>query len=81
MADGSVIQQRALLKPNTFIRKGRTVPGKADPISRSDLVYYGDIKNRGYLALAAGIPIPVPARRIRQVVEQPKVLKMTAEKV
>lgn len=29
------------------------MPGKADPIARKDLVYYGDEKKRGYLAIQA----------------------------
>ncbi|GAA5881931.1 hypothetical protein JCM1840_005418 [Sporobolomyces johnsonii] len=44
---------RALVKPKSFARKGLKLPGKANPISRRDLLYYSDPKNRGYLALEA----------------------------
>ncbi|GAA5926075.1 hypothetical protein JCM1841_003211 [Sporobolomyces salmonicolor] len=44
---------RALVRPESFARKGRPLPGKADPISRRDLLYYSDAKHRGYLALEA----------------------------
>lgn len=38
----------------SFLRKGLPLPGKADPVSRRDLLYYSDVKkNRGYLGLQA----------------------------
>lgn len=46
--------QRALVKPESFWRKGLPLPGKADPVSRRDLLFYSDAKrNRGYLGLEA----------------------------
>ncbi|GAA5858472.1 hypothetical protein JCM8547_007322 [Rhodosporidiobolus lusitaniae] len=44
---------RALVRPESFYLKGRALPGKADPVSRRDLLYYSDMKNRGYLAIEA----------------------------
>lgn len=44
---------RALVNPDSFTARGLKVPGKADPIARKDLVYYGDEKKRGYLAIQA----------------------------
>lgn len=43
--------QRALIRPESFFAKGLDLPGKANPISRRDLLYYSDEKHRGYLAL------------------------------
>lgn len=38
----------------SFLRKGLSIPGKADPVSRRDLLFYSDVKkNRGYLGLQA----------------------------
>lgn len=62
------MQKRALINPTSFSRKGIKIPGKADPIGRKDLVFYGDIKNRGYLAINAGIPIPPKVKKARYVV-------------
>lgn len=46
--------QRALVNPMSFYRKSLPLPGKADPVSRRDLLYYSDAKkHRGYLGLAA----------------------------
>ena len=46
--------QRALVNPMSFWRKGLSLPGKADPISRRDILFYSDAKkNRGYLGLQA----------------------------
>ncbi|KAK4058426.1 YmL10 [Microbotryomycetes sp. JL221] len=43
---------RALTRPESFWRKGLPLPGKADPVSRRDILYYSDAKrNRGYLGL------------------------------
>ncbi|TKA57455.1 hypothetical protein B0A53_00684 [Rhodotorula sp. CCFEE 5036] len=42
---------RALTRPESFFAKGLDLPGKANPISRRDLLYYSDEKHRGYLAL------------------------------
>lgn len=47
--------QRALINPTSFARKGLPLPGKADPINRSDLLFYSEPKNRGYLAYRAGL--------------------------
>ncbi|KDE07340.1 hypothetical protein MVLG_02382 [Microbotryum lychnidis-dioicae p1A1 Lamole] len=45
---------RALLNPDSFHKKGLPLPGKADPIKRTDLLFYSDAeKNRGYLGLMA----------------------------
>ncbi|BGP14411.1 hypothetical protein JCM10213_004535 [Rhodosporidiobolus nylandii] len=44
---------RALIRPESFLSKGRPIPGKADPIQRRDLLYYSDPKHRGYLAIEA----------------------------
>ncbi|GJN87247.1 hypothetical protein Rhopal_000192-T1 [Rhodotorula paludigena] len=44
---------RALIRPESFYLKGRPIPGKADPVSRRDLLYYSDMKHRGYLAIEA----------------------------
>ncbi|GAA5891309.1 hypothetical protein JCM6882_004652 [Rhodosporidiobolus microsporus] len=44
---------RALTRPTSFYAKGLPLPGKADPISRRDLLFYSDVRNRGYLALQA----------------------------
>ena len=52
-----------MINPTSFARKGIKIPGKADPIGRKDLVFYGDIKNRGYLALDAGIAIPLKVKK------------------
>lgn len=43
--------QRALTRPESFFAKGLDLPGKANPISRRDLLYYSNEKHRGYLAL------------------------------
>ncbi|GAA5979525.1 hypothetical protein JCM11641_005422 [Rhodosporidiobolus odoratus] len=45
---------RALIRPDSFLVKDRSIPGKANPILRRDLLYYSDPKHRGYLALEAG---------------------------
>ncbi|GAA5978707.1 hypothetical protein JCM5350_002490 [Sporobolomyces pararoseus] len=47
---------RALIRPFSFFAKSLPLPGKANPITRRDLLYYSNPKNRGYLALqqAAG---------------------------
>lgn len=58
------VAQRALVNPASFARKGLKIPGKADPVGRSDLVYYSDINHRGYLALDAA------ARRAKEAVEE-----------
>lgn len=42
---------RALTRPESFFAKGLDLPGKANPISRRDLLYYSNEKHRGYLAL------------------------------
>ncbi|GAA5884891.1 hypothetical protein JCM3774_004479 [Rhodotorula dairenensis] len=42
---------RALTRPEAFFAKGLDLPGKANPISRRDLLYYSSEKHRGYLAL------------------------------
>ena len=47
-----ISSQRALINPTSFERKGLKIPGKADPVGRSDLVYYSDLTKRGYLAVA-----------------------------
>ncbi|GAA6043906.1 hypothetical protein JCM8097_004100 [Rhodosporidiobolus ruineniae] len=44
---------RALLRPTSFLVKGRQLPGKADPVDRRSLLYYSNPKHRGYLALTA----------------------------
>ena len=43
--------QRAQTRPESFFAKGLDLPGKANPISRRDLLYYSNEKHRGYLAL------------------------------
>ncbi|POY72592.1 hypothetical protein BMF94_4419 [Rhodotorula taiwanensis] len=42
---------RALTRPESFFAKGLDLPGKANPISRRELLYYSNEKNRGYLAI------------------------------
>ncbi|GAA5821206.1 hypothetical protein JCM11251_004512 [Rhodosporidiobolus azoricus] len=42
---------RALTRPASFYAKNLPLPGKADPVSRRDILYYSNAKNRGYLAL------------------------------
>ncbi|GAA5950022.1 hypothetical protein JCM3765_004167 [Sporobolomyces pararoseus] len=42
---------RALIRPFSFFAKSLPLPGKANPITRRDLLYYSNPKNRGYLAL------------------------------
>lgn len=42
---------RALINPSSFDRRNLPIPGKADPVSRRQLLYYSDSKHRGYLAL------------------------------
>jgi len=44
-----------LINPSSFARKGLPLPGKADPINRSELLFYSEPKNRGYLAHQAGL--------------------------
>lgn len=47
-------QQRALINPTSFARRGLPLPNKADPVGRRDLLFYSDAKkNRGYLGLNA----------------------------
>ncbi|CAO1617811.1 unnamed protein product [Parajaminaea phylloscopi] len=41
---------RALLKPEKWTSRGKMVPRQSMPIGRKDLLYYSDIRNRGYLA-------------------------------
>ncbi|GAA5869825.1 hypothetical protein JCM16303_001809 [Sporobolomyces ruberrimus] len=41
---------RALIRPFSFYAKSLPLPGKANPITRRDLLYYSNPKNRGYLA-------------------------------
>ena len=45
--------QRALIRPESVLLKGRPLPGKADPVARRHLLYYSDPTKRGYLALEA----------------------------
>ncbi|GAA6017895.1 hypothetical protein JCM11491_001207 [Sporobolomyces phaffii] len=42
---------RALIRPFSFFAKSLPLPGKANPITRRELLYYSNPKNRGYLAL------------------------------
>ncbi|GAA5898830.1 mitochondrial 54S ribosomal protein uL15m MRPL10 [Sporobolomyces salmoneus] len=42
---------RALIRPFSFFAKSLPLPGKANPVTRRDLLYYSNPKNRGYLAL------------------------------
>lgn len=43
---------KAAADPDHFLRKGRPVPGMADPVSRREILYYADWdKHRGYLGL------------------------------
>ncbi|ORY79370.1 ribosomal protein L18e/L15P [Leucosporidium creatinivorum] len=45
---------RALINPDSFHRHNLDIPGKADPVSRRDLLYYSDSRqHRGYLGLQA----------------------------
>ncbi|GAA6063726.1 hypothetical protein JCM10212_001627 [Sporobolomyces blumeae] len=44
---------RALVRPLSFLSKGVAIPGKADPVTRRDLLYYSNLSNRGYLAVEA----------------------------
>lgn len=60
--DGAVVARyenrltmRALINPSSFARKGLPLPGKADPINRSDLIFYSKPESRGYLAYRAGL--------------------------
>ncbi|CAO1616221.1 unnamed protein product [Sympodiomycopsis kandeliae] len=41
---------RACIKPEKWTERGRLVPEEPLPIGKRDLMYYTDIKNRGYLA-------------------------------
>ena len=43
--------QRALIRPFSFFAKSLPLPGKANPITRREILYYSNPKNRGYLAL------------------------------
>lgn len=45
--------QRALVRPDMFVRKGKPIPRDADPITRRDLVYYSSKEKRGYLWVQA----------------------------
>ncbi|GAA5932459.1 mitochondrial 54S ribosomal protein uL15m MRPL10 [Sporobolomyces koalae] len=42
---------RALIRPFSFFKKQLPLPGKANPVTRRDLLYYSNPKNRGYLFL------------------------------
>ncbi|GAA5827935.1 hypothetical protein JCM5353_007748 [Sporobolomyces roseus] len=44
---------RALIRPLSFLSKSLPIPGKANPITRRDLLYYSNPKHRGYLAVQA----------------------------
>lgn len=47
------VTQRALVRPDMFIKKGKKIPRNADPITRRDLVYYSSEEKRGYLWVRA----------------------------
>ncbi|BGP54196.1 hypothetical protein JCM8202_001330 [Rhodotorula sphaerocarpa] len=42
---------RALTRPASFTAKGLPLPSPATPVSRRELLYYSNERNRGYLAL------------------------------
>lgn len=75
---------RALLKPESFLLKGRPIPSQALPTSRNDIEYYSKWEKRGYLATppqltatsardgsdAGGDEIPLPSEGAGRVHEE-----------